>query len=186
MYQSLEEAAANCARNIATGFGPIFSDRKNLGGAAVLMPPEPEHCFLAGFTEESTNDEHVAEIIYALKDSDGCVRASAVCALAKLFPPPKEAVPALLEALEDSDWVVRIAAIIALGELGGLASDAVPALIAELCQEDVCASAAIALGRIGPPAKNAHEALSALLNHQSDFVRWCAKEALKSINRGMG
>ena len=83
MYRSLAEAAANCTRNIATGYGPLFSDRKALGAAAVLTRGQPE------MTESEVmlrNDpvEQVARLVEALKETDCSTRVSAVCDLARL------------------------------------------------------------------------------------------------------
>jgi HEAT repeat protein len=183
MYRSLAEAAANCTRNIATGYGPIFSDRKELGGAAILTREEPLSGVLHDDLEKANPTERVPELINALKNADCGMRVSAVCALARLGPASEGAVPALTEALTDRDWVVRVAAITALGEIGKGAGEAVPALIEALEKEDVCASATIALGRIGPAAKSALPALGGLQKSKSGFVRWCAEEAVRSIGR---
>lgn len=184
MYRSLAEAAANCTRNISTGYGPIFSDRKELGIAAVLTRGQPEASDKGEPVAEKGNpEERVAVLVQALKEADCGTRVSAVCDLAKLGPQSKNAVPALIDALEDKDWVVRVAAITALGEVGNDAREAVPTLIEALEKEDVCASAAIALGRIGPAAKPAIDPLTALRKSKSGFLRWCAEEALRSINQ---
>lgn len=184
MYRSLAEAAANCTRNISTGYGPIFSDRKALGIAAVLTRGQPETSSNAERGgANGTPEERVSALVQALKEADCGVRVNAVCDLAKLGPQSKNAVPALIDALDDKDWVVRVAAITALGEIGSDACEAVPALIEALEKEDVCASAAIALGRIGPAAKPALEPLTALRKSRSGFLRWCAEEALRSINQ---
>ena len=182
MYRSLAEAAANCTRNIATGYGPLFSDRKALGVAAVLTPeviPAEEW----SSAEQSSKDpaQRVQELLAALKDADCSVRVNVVCALARLGPASQSAVPALIETLDDRDWVVRVATITALGEIGENAAEAVPVLIEALANEDVCTSAAIALGRIGPAAKAAAPALTKLKKSKSGFLRWCAEEALRSI-----
>jgi HEAT repeat protein len=179
MYRSLAEAAANCTRNIATGFGPIFSDRKSGGIAAVLTrDPIVEPAIDGG--EDSTR---VPELVEQLKNSDCAIRVNALCALARLGRESKSAVPALIQALEeDKDWVVRVAAITALGEIGDDAKEAVPVLIEALEKEDVCASAAIALGRIGPAASAALDALANVRKTKSGFIRWCAEEAMRSIH----
>ena len=184
MYRSLAEAAANCTRNIATGYGPVFSDRKQLGVAAVLTRGQPTG---NDATVDEANAKHPSErvpiLIQALKQEDCSSRVSAVCDLARMGPSSKEAVPALIEALEDRDWVVRVASITALGEIGSDARDAVPALIEALDKDDVCTSAAIALGRIGPAAAPAVERLLQLRNTKHGFLRWCAEEALRSIQQ---
>ncbi len=178
MYRSLAEAAANCTRNIATGYGPIFSDRKS-GGIAALLTREsnPEIQITAG----GETHGQVAQLIARLQDADCGVRVSAVCTLAQFGPESSEAVPALIEVLDDRDWVVRVAAITALGEIGQAASSAIPHLIEALAKDDVCASATIALGRIGPSAQAAVEAITVLRRNRSGFIRWCAEEALRSI-----
>ena len=69
-------------------------------------------------------------------------------------------------------------------EHGGLGANNVltARLIEALCREDVCVSAAIALGRIGPPAKEAIEPLTHLKRRKLGFDCWCAEEALRLIN----
>jgi HEAT repeat protein len=189
MYRTLAEAAANCTRNIATGYGPVFSDRKSLGVAAILTRGRPET------STEKIPDQPVAEqpvinpservpvLVQAMKDDDCSLRVSAVCDLARMGPLSKDAVPALIEALDDRDWVVRVASITALGEIGNDAKEAVPVLIDALEKEDVCTSAAIALGRIGHGAAEAIEKLTQLRNTKTGFLRWCAEEALRSIQK---
>ncbi|HYF47913.1 MAG TPA: HEAT repeat domain-containing protein [Planctomycetota bacterium] len=184
MYRSLAEAAANCTRNIATGYGPVFSDRKQLGVAAVLTRGQPEGKDIAvaeGHAMQPT--ERIPVLIQALKQDDCSMRVSAVCDLARMGPLSKDAVPALIEALDDGDWVVRVAAITALGEIGADAKEAVPSLIDALDKEDVCTSAAIALGRMGTAATEAVEKLTQLRNTKTGFLRWCAEEALRSIQQ---
>jgi HEAT repeat protein len=184
MYRSLAEAAANCTRNIATGYGPVFSDRKSLGVAGVLTRGRPEASGAAPEEAPAVMNpaERIPVLVRAMKESDCSLRVSAVCDLARMGPLCKEAVPALIEALDDPDWVVRVAAITALGEIGGDAREAVPALIDALDKEDVCTSAAIALGRIGKSASDATEKLTDLRASKSGFLRWCADEALRSIH----
>jgi HEAT repeat protein len=181
MYRSLDEAAANCSRNIATGFGPVFSNRKSGGIAAVLMPDPVEEPVEA--LGDAPDSSRVPALVGQLQDFDCGVRVNALCALTRLGRDSKDAVPALIQALEeDKDWVVRVAAITALGEIGDDARAAVPALIEALAKEDVCASAAIALGRIGPAASAALSALSAARKNKSGFIRWCAEEAARAIS----
>jgi len=183
MFRSLAEAAANCTRNIVTGYGPVFSDRKQLGVAAVLMRGQPDGSDVIAGASAQQPAERVPILIQAMKEEDCSARVSAVCDLARMGPSSKEAVPALIEALEDRDWVVRVASITALGEIGSEAKDSVPALIEALDKEDVCTSAAIALGRMGSAATAALERLTELRNTKTGFLRWCAEEAMRSIQQ---
>lgn len=64
----------------------------------------------------TTNDDHVARAIAALKDKDAPTRAQAAQQLSQACD--SRAVEPLIDALQDADPQVRIAAITALGKLG--------------------------------------------------------------------
>ncbi|MEE8608830.1 MAG: HEAT repeat domain-containing protein, partial [Nitrospiraceae bacterium] len=68
-----------------------------------------------------------------------------------------------------------------LGRFGPLAEDAVPALIEALADEEEAMrkEAVLTLEKIGPGARAAIPALTALQDHS--FIGWYAKEALKEI-----
>ncbi|HYG74908.1 MAG TPA: HEAT repeat domain-containing protein [Planctomycetota bacterium] len=166
MVQSLAEAAANCTRNITAGIEPV------------LAPSGTGRLEASG-----SREDRVVGLIYDLKNGDCSRRVAAICALAELGKEAADAVPHLIEAVEDSDWVVRVAAVTALGELGSAARPAVPALIEAIEKDDICVSAAIALGRIGPAASAAIEPLKRLRKRKQGFDHWCADEALRAIQK---
>jgi hypothetical protein len=105
----------------------------------------------------------------ALKDKSTAVRKAAAYALATINLVTKDAVPALKKALKDNDEWVRSYAASALGNAGH--PSAVPALIKALKKDPsgrVRASAAGALGEIGPAAKAAVPALIDALKKYDD------------------
>jgi len=163
MVRTLAQAAANCARNITAGIDPIITDRRTNISPLII------------------GEDRVATLIDALKMGDCSQRVKAICGLADMGVDAQAAVPALMEAMEDRDWVVRVAAITALGELGSAAGLAVPGLIEALEKDDICVSAAIALGRIGKEAASAIEPLRRLKKRKQGFDCWCADEALRAI-----
>ncbi len=90
---------------------------------------------------------------------DWLERKNAIESLSKMG---KAAVPAVTEALRDRDVKVRLSAAFVLGEIGSEAKDAVPALIIRLKDHaelpggiPVNQVVAEALGKIGPPARDA-------------------------------
>lgn len=88
--------------------------------------------------------------------------------------------PALLQGLRDPDPLVRGRSAQALAKLGG---PAVPGLRAALASKDrdVRVSAISALGRVGPPAKEAADDLRALLQNSDPLLQTLAADALKRI-----
>ena len=92
----------------------------------------------------------VQALTEALGDRDNRVRLAAAGCLreAKVFP--KGLVPALAEVLESPDAGERRWAARELGQLGPWAKAAIPALVGMLGRPDDSATAATALGEIGP------------------------------------
>ena len=164
MYRTLAEAAANCTRNITAGLDPVLTNDSRHRIPPVL-----------------SREDRLNSLLEDLQDRDNGKRVAAICQVAELGAHGAAAIPTLINSLDDSDWVVRVAAITALGEMGDNAAEAVPALIEALDKEDVCVSAAIALGRIGPVAKEAIEPLRNLSRRKQGFDCWCAEEALRLI-----
>ena len=97
-------------------------------------------------------------LIGAIADHDFNVRTLAIFCLGRLGPKAKEAVPTLIRTLEDRDWIVRRYAAGALGLLETTAGDAAPALARTAVQDasaEVRQTATVALGRLGPVARDA-------------------------------
>lgn len=118
----------------------------------------------------------------SLGDMDAGVRLAAATALSEMGPSAIEAVPALAAAVTN-DNALRAMALAAAGALGPVAQGvAWPALFDLLRDEsDVARSmAAMALGRMGPAAKEAVPALVAAL--KDPCVAGDAWEALKQID----
>ena len=112
----------------------------------------------------------VRECVEGLRSRYKVDRAAAADALGDMGPSAEGAVGALAEALRDDEWRVRKAASLALARIGP-ASNAV--LVAALNDSDanLCVLAAQALGKIGPPARDAVPALIERLDHSSYSVK---------------
>jgi HEAT repeat protein len=119
---------------------------------------------------------------------------AAAYALSKCGPRAKEAVPILLKALEAEDKqglperIISFRSVIiqALGQIGPDARAAVPALVALAKKNDryqgLQLQAVIALGRIGPAAKEATEILDEMQRDRLNPYHQHAKEALQRIH----
>jgi HEAT repeat protein len=121
-------------------------------------------------------------LIDALQDPGSTLRYWAVRALGEIGSEAEAAVPYLIDALNDPDSdAVRSAAANALTRIDP--RGAVSVLIEALKDPDtsVRASAAYALGDIGPDALAAVPALTVLINDANSEVRVSATEALRAI-----
>jgi HEAT repeat protein len=115
----------------------------------------------------------------ALRDPDEAVRLTAVETLGDMGAEP-QVLDLLGEAFKDKALPVLVAATEATAQIG---SEAVP-LLKEALRHDnarVRAAAAEGLGRIGPPAKAASEALLNAVHDKDERVRGPAIRALQSI-----
>jgi HEAT repeat protein len=124
--------------------------------------------------------EGVEALRAALKDDNARVRLQAATTLWKVEQ-HRDALPTLVRLLTDSDSAIRQDASIDLGaEFGEKAVPAVPVLVKVLWQDsNVAMAAAEALGRVGPTARQAVGALSALLRSRHDEgIQSAAVEAL--------
>jgi len=105
----------------------------------------------------------VPALAKVLSDPDPRVRCVSAIALEAIGPRAASAVPQLGKALDDPVNYVRIPAADALGSIGAGAVAAVPEMAAVLLRKNedgfVLLSTAYALGKIGPPAKDALPAL---------------------------
>jgi HEAT repeat protein len=128
----------------------------------------------------SIKDVAVPALIEALDRDVGGVKDSAVRALVKFGPLPKDAIPVLRKSLEPSDTSVAWFSAEALGNMGEVAKDAVSDLVRVIedtqatCIDDtahICQYAVTALGKIGPAAKDAIPELGPLLNHKNPYLR---------------
>jgi HEAT repeat protein len=126
----------------------------------------------------------------ALSDSSPHVRDLAAIALEAMGPKAAPAVPELIKALSDPVNYVRSPAADALGAIGAGAHDAVLPLAERLLlkHEDgfVLASAAYALGNIGPAAKEALPALRQFLDKRRQVRLGAEGEAAGSGAQGVG
>jgi len=128
---------------------------------------------------DAAKGERVSGLVEKLKTGDRNVRIEAAKELAKMGPAAKDAVPALVAALkeEDPERSLHIEVSNALEKIGAAA---VPALIEALKDREAYTRrrAAMILGEIGPPAKDAVPALVAALKDESLWVRAYAARAL--------
>lgn len=112
----------------------------------------------------------------------------------------KKALPSLVEAMTfqpklsgsaikkemDKMWAARIRrdAVMILSNIAGPQHESlVPHLILALAEESLQVSAARALGKIGPQARDALPTLESLLKHAKDEVRSAAKDAIAKIKQ---
>jgi HEAT repeat protein len=115
-----------------------------------------------------------------LKGKDKTLHPNALDVLSQLGPAAKDAIPELIELLEDPS--LRESAATALGKIG---KPAVPALKEALKDNNakVRAGACMALGEIGPDAKEALFALSSLQRDRDANVRDAATDAMRKVQR---
>jgi len=168
-----EEVTKQDAGRLASVFGKSLADPE----VPVRMAGAESLARLGG--------DAVPALLEAVEDPQR--RLIAIDVLGSLGPLAKDAVPVLVRLLGDADAVVRADAAFALGGIGTDAAEAVPALI-ELLKKSVAAraegpqqpaeeqdngghdhgpptyTAAYALGRIGPAAREAMPALQGLLD----------------------
>ena len=136
-----------------------------------------------GFMREDAA-EAVPILIDALEDCYEPVRRNAIYALGAIGKPAVESLTNALDAEKgafDMEPILHICD--AAHGLAALGAPAVPALISALAdeRENVRASAAYALGEMGPVAAEAVDALIALLTDASEEVRRHATSALGMI-----
>ena len=128
--------------------------------------------------------EAVPALVDALKDSYEPVRRNAIYALGAIGKPTVEP---LVEALDSEKGAFKMEPILHICDaahgLAATGASAVPALITALQdeRENVRASAAYALGEMGPVAAEAVDGLIALLADESEEVRRHATSALGMI-----
>ena len=128
--------------------------------------------------------EAVPALVDALKDSYEPVRRNAIYALGAIGKP---AVEPLIEALDSEKGAFKMEPILHICDaahgLAATGASAVPALITALQdgRENVRASAAYALGEMGPIAAEAVDGLIGLLTDESEEVRRHATSALGMI-----
>jgi HEAT repeat protein len=135
----------------------------------------------------SQADVAVPALTRALRDPYWYVRSSAAEALGEFGAEAKPAIPQLADALKDNDGHVKAAAALALWRIEGKTEPAVAVLIETLnggdedsyCRE----SAAQALGKIGPSAREAIPHLTAALSKDRRGLRIAAAGALWKITR---
>ena len=121
------------------------------------------------------------QLIDHLKDKDAFTRTVAARALAALPPAPEITAPIWEKALQGADETTLRYALDALATLG---APAVPRLIEGLKHERARAEVAYILGRIGPPAAPATDALAKLIEDKNARVAGEAILALGAIGPG--
>ena len=126
-----------------------------------------------------------AQLVRACGDADEQVREQAVAALEDLGPPPAEAIGQLIALVAHADPLVAYWATTLLGRAGEDAASAVPALagcLASPADLSVKQRAAWALGKIGPLAASARDALNRAAGDADPRLSRLATEALAAIS----
>jgi HEAT repeat protein len=127
----------------------------------------------------------VLALVTACGDDDERVREWAVAALEEIGPPPAAAIPGLVVAAESTLPLAAYWAITLLGRAQEAAGAAV-AVLADRVERagDVAVRerAAWALGRIGPAAAEAREALKSAMEPTGSRLSRLAREALAAID----
>lgn len=154
---------------------------------AALKAEDPQARMRAGnvlgFMREHAADA-VPELVAALEDAYEPVRRNAIYALGAIGKPAVEPLTEVLNAEKEAFDMEPILHICdAAHGLGAIGEPAVPALITALAdsRENVRASAAYALGEMGPTAAGAVDALIGLFTDESAEVRRHAISAVGMI-----
>ena len=152
-------------------------------------PVDPNFPGKIGNALMAVGQQELPRLIAALEDRDARVRHVAVLGIQYMGAKPDAAVPALCKLLSDPDDWVRGSALIALGLMGSKAKPAVPAFIATLrfgTNEHIVgirATAAWALGEVGPDARMAVPWLRQSLSNTNAPMRLSAAIALWRISQ---
>ena len=125
--------------------------------------------------------EATEQLISRLKEKDPFVRTAAARALAALPPAPEITGPIWEKSMQDADATTIH---YALDALAGLGAPAVPRLITALKHEKHRREIISVLGRMGPAAAPATDALAALIADKNDQVADEAILALANIGPG--
>jgi HEAT repeat protein len=124
-------------------------------------------------------------LVRSCGDADDQVREQAVAALEDLGPPPAETIGQLIGLVADNRPLVAYWATTLLGRAGEDAASAVSALtdcLASSADLSVRQRAAWALGKIGPAAVAARQALAEAANDADPRLARLATEALAAIS----
>jgi len=125
-----------------------------------------------------------AQLVRACGDADEQVREQAVAALEDLGPPTTEAIGQIIQLVAHADPLVAYWATTLLGRAGEDAASATPALAGCLTSPadlSVKQRAAWALGKIGPAAAAARDALGRAASDADPRLARLATEALAAI-----
>lgn len=125
-------------------------------------------------------------LVRACGDAAEQVREQAVAALEDLGPPPREATGRLIDLVSDRDPLVAYWATTLLGRAGQDAATAVSALtrcLDSTADLSVRQRAAWALGKVGPAAASAREALGRAAGDADPRLSRLAAEAIAAIGR---
>ncbi len=125
-----------------------------------------------------------ADLVRACGDADDRVREWAAAALEELGPPPPDATKNLAELAGSSDPLVAYWAVTLLGRTGASAASAatlLAGLVDAAADMAVRQRAAWALGKIGPGARAARDALTRAAGNSDPRLARLAAEALSLV-----
>ena len=178
-----DEHARNAATVALGQIGQIPSDaetqiRANAKGSDRLLSTVSLWALARVHPEDKQIRREAGErLVAALKDPDTYVRVAAARALAALPPAPEVMLPIWEKTLQDADATTVHHALDALAALGPAA---VPRLVDALKHEKIRPQLISILGRMGPDAAPAAQALAGLLGDRSERV---ASEAAMALGR---
>jgi HEAT repeat protein len=181
-----------CTRALAM----VGRDRKDAIPELIkgLKHPEPRvrvlsvralKAIVPGSEKDGKTKEAATALVGALKEASGEMRSAVIEALAALGPEAKDALAQLRVLLKEKNVKQQLLILGAMADMEKEAKDAVPELIALLKENDekeLRATAALALGNIGPNARAALDALRKRLKDPDSFVRVFAARALHMID----
>jgi HEAT repeat protein len=123
----------------------------------------------------------VPALATAAQDGNADVRAAALASLARFGPAGTAAIPVLRQGLEHGDGGTCLLATRALGAIGAEPAVGTLAIALTSPQTEIRLAAAQALGKVGPAAGSAKQALQKALDDLGGTVREAAASALLSI-----
>jgi len=127
--------------------------------------------------------EHLVELVALLKDPKVEVRRASAEALSKLGPEVMDAFPELIAAMGDKDEAVRTALGLAIKSTGRKGVPKLQEMLAKEKDPAAKASLILALGAMGPLAKDSLDDLTKYMSDPNEEVKKAAIASLEKIGK---